>query len=61
MNDRDFAGNRLVFDKEILSISSGDSITWLQVGKGHNIEQIKSPNAPGKTKIKLNSLLKSLT
>ena len=40
MNDRDFAGNRLVFDKEILSISSGDSITWLQVGKGHNIEQL---------------------
>ena len=114
MNDRDSAGNRLAFEKEILSISSGDSVTWLPVDKGHNIEmvaspinlkfssfageevtlkfedpgiyyyrcsphksagmigliivdnnysnieQIKSSNAPGRAKIKLTSLLKSL-
>ena len=114
MNDRDSAGNRLAFEKEILSISSGDSVTWLPVDKGHNIEmvaspnnlkfsssageevtlkfedpgiyyyrcsphksagmigliivdnnysnieQIKSSNAPGRAKVKLNSLLKSL-
>ena len=44
MNDRDSAGNRLAFDKEILSISSGDSVTWLPVDKGHNIEMVASPN-----------------
>ena len=44
MNDRDSAGNRFVFDKEILSISSGDSITWLPVDKVHNIEMVASPN-----------------
>ena len=27
MNNRDSAGNRLAFEKEILSISSGDSVT----------------------------------
>ena len=44
MNNRDSAGNRLAFDKEILSISSGDSVTWLPVDKGHNIEMVASPN-----------------
>ena len=44
MNDRDSAGNRLAFEKEILSISSGDSVTWLPVDKGHNIEMVASPN-----------------
>ena len=44
MNNRDSAGNRLAFDKEILSISSGDSVTWLAVDKGHNIEMVSSPN-----------------
>ena len=44
MNDRDSAGNRLAFDKEILSISSGDSVPWRPVDKGHNIEMVASPN-----------------
>ena len=44
MNDRDSAGNRLAFENEILSISSGDSVTWLPVDKGHNIEMVASPN-----------------
>ena len=44
MYDRDSAGNRLVFDKEILGISIGDSITWLPVNKGHNIEMVASPS-----------------
>ena len=44
MNNRDSAGNRLAFEKEILSISSGDSVTWLPVDKGHNIEMVASPN-----------------
>ena len=44
MNDRDSAGNRFVFDKEILSISSEDSVTWLPADKGHNIEMVSSPN-----------------
>ena len=44
MNNRDSAGNRFVFDREILSISSGDSITWLPADKGHNIEMVASLN-----------------
>ena len=44
MYDRDSDGNRLVFDKEILSISIGDSTTWIPVDKGHNIEMVASPN-----------------
>ena len=44
MYDRDSAGNRLVFDKEILSISIGASITWLPVDKAHNIEMVALPN-----------------
>ena len=54
MNSKDSLGNRLVFDKEIISISSGDSVTWIPVDKGHNIEMVSSPNnlkfrsSPGK-------------
>ena len=44
MNDKDSSGNRLVFEKEIINISSGDSVTWLPADKGHNIEMVASPN-----------------
>ncbi len=44
MNDGDSAGNRLVFDNEILSISSGDNVTWNPFDNGHNIEMVALPN-----------------
>ena len=44
MLNKDAKGNRMVYSQEVAKIDVGDTVTWLPVSKGHNVEMISSPN-----------------
>ena len=44
MLNKDANGNRMVYSQEIAKVEAGDTVTWLPVSKGHNVEIISSPN-----------------
>tara|TARA_Y200000002_G_C22388273_1_gene540332 strand:+ start:219 stop:638 length:420 start_codon:yes stop_codon:yes gene_type:complete len=44
MLNKDANGNRMVYSQEVAKIDVGDTVTWLPVSKGHNVEMISSPN-----------------
>ena len=53
LNKRD-DGAKMVYSEDISRIDVGDSITWLPVNKGHNVEFIAGPDgwkAPKKSKL----------
>ncbi len=44
MLNKDANGNKMVYSQEIVYVDIGDTVTWLPVSKGHNVEMIASPD-----------------
>ena len=44
MLNKDANGNKMVYGQEIVYVDIGDTVTWLPVSKGHNVEMIASPD-----------------
>ena len=44
MLNKDANGNKMVYGEEIVYVDIGDTVTWLPVSKGHNVEMIASPD-----------------
>ena len=44
MLNKDDNGNRMVYSQEVAKVDVGDTVTWLPVSKGHNVEIISAPN-----------------
>lgn len=44
MLNKDDAGNKMVYSKELVYINTGETITWVPTSKGHNVEMIAGPD-----------------
>ena len=43
MLNKDVNGNKMIYNEEIVKVEVGETITWLPVDKGHNVEMIAGP------------------
>ena len=43
MLNKDVNGNKMIYNEEIVKVEVGESVTWLPVDKGHNVEMIAGP------------------
>ena len=44
MLNKDDAGNKMVYSKELARVDVGETITWVPTSKGHNVEWIAGPD-----------------
>jgi len=44
MLNKDDAGNKMVYSKELTRVDVGETITWIPTSKGHNVEMIAGPD-----------------
>ena len=44
MLNKDDAGNKMVYGKELARVDVGETITWIPTSKGHNVEMIAGPD-----------------
>ena len=43
MLNKDVNGNKMIYNEEIVKVEVGETVTWLPVDKGHNVEMIAGP------------------
>ena len=43
MLNKDVNGNKMIYNKEIVNVEVGETVTWVPVDKGHNVEMIAGP------------------
>ena len=43
MLNKDTAGRKMVYSRELVHVDLGDTITWIPTSKGHNVEIIAAP------------------
>lgn len=43
MLNKDSAGRKMVYSQDVVTIDTGDAITWVPTDKGHNVEIVAAP------------------
>ena len=43
MLNKDSAGRKMVYSQDVVTIDTGDTITWVPTDKGHNVEIVAAP------------------
>ena len=61
MLNKDDAGNKMVYSKELARVDVGETITWVPTSKGHNVEWIAGPDGAELPKKSKNSKEVSMT
>lgn len=44
MLNKDTNGNKMIYNEEIVKVEVGETVTWVPVTKGHNVEMIAGPD-----------------
>tara|TARA_B100000683_G_scaffold258317_1_gene280955 strand:+ start:809 stop:1240 length:432 start_codon:yes stop_codon:yes gene_type:complete len=44
MLNKDDAGNKMIYSEELAKVDVGETITWVPISKGHNVEFIAGPD-----------------
>ena len=44
MLNKDTNGNKIIYNEEIVKVEVGETVTWVPVTKGHNVEMIAGPD-----------------
>ena len=43
MLNKDSAGRKMVYSQDVVTIDTGDAVTWVPTDKGHNVEIVAAP------------------